>query len=169
MVDEKWLPVDGFKGYEVSNLGNVRSYWGFGTQGLRSEPRLMRPVKRAQGYLWVNLGRGRQRAVHSLVTAAFLGARPADKECRHLDGNKLNCQLSNLAHGTRSENFDDRRRHGTLERRPRARDTAPRLRPEDVARIRSTNISGVVLAKELGVSCHTVYAVRNRKTWKHLP
>lgn len=129
----------------------------------------MSPVRRAQGYLWVNLGRGRQRAIHSLVAQAFLGTMPEGLECRHLDGDKLNCKLSNLAYGTQSENFNDRRRHGTLERRPRARDTAPRLTPTDVARIRSTTISGTILAKELGVSHHTVYAVRNRTTWKHLP
>lgn len=170
LVDERWVPALGHTGYEVSNWGRVRSYWGYGTSGLQLRPRLMVPVQRAQGYLWVNLRRGTQRAVHSLVAEAFLGPLPSGMECRHRNGNKTDPRLENLEYGTRSENYADRERHGTSNRgRWRDPKAEGHLTVEKVRRIRDTTISGVVLAQEMGVSAHTVYAARRYRTWKHLP
>jgi hypothetical protein len=58
---------------------------------------------------------GRQESwfVHQLVAAAFLGPRPDGLEVRHLDGDPLNNAVSNLAYGTRLENIQDKKRHGT--------------------------------------------------------
>jgi len=53
------------------------------------------------------------RNIHSLVCAAFYGCKPdPSMECRHLDGIKENCLPSNLAWGTRYENWADRKAHG---------------------------------------------------------
>jgi hypothetical protein len=52
--------------------------------------------------------------VHELVLLAFEGNRPATidrAEIRHLDGNKLNSNLSNLKYGTIKENVADRKLH----------------------------------------------------------
>ncbi|MFE2967499.1 NUMOD4 motif-containing HNH endonuclease [Streptomyces sp. NPDC059340] len=107
-----WRPVPGHEGnYEVSDQGDIRS---------RPRPRTKGGLRRATiskvGYpkveLWSN-GRRETRFVHQIVAAAFLGPRPDGQEVRHLDGNPLNCELSNLAYGTRSENSLDKVRHGT--------------------------------------------------------
>ena len=109
---EIWKPVPGYEhNYEVSNHGDVRSRPRKATAG-----GVLNPTVGKAGYLWIHLysdGRRITRAVHQVVAAAFLGPRPMGQEVRHLDGDKQNCALSNLAYGTRSENGRDKRRHGT--------------------------------------------------------
>lgn len=120
---ERWRPVPypGFDGYEVSDLGRVRSWKVYrGKPG----PRLLKPGLTDKGYRMVGLndddGKLCSFTVHRLVTVTFVGLRPEDEEVRHLDGNKLNNALVNLAFGTASENTLDTVTHGT---HPMARKT----------------------------------------------
>lgn len=53
--------------------------------------------------------------VHRVVLEAFVGPCPEGMQCRHLDGDKSNCKLSNLAWGTPLENSDDKFLHGTVQ------------------------------------------------------
>lgn len=106
---EVYRPVPGFPSYLVSNQGRVVSE-------RRTPARELTPrIKR--GYALVRLADGRggdkQQAIHRLVLAAFVGPCPDGMEVRHLDGDRGNNVLSNLAYGTRSENSRDKRSHGT--------------------------------------------------------
>src|SRR4051812_5908836 len=101
MNGERWLPVLGHPGYEVSDAGRVRSPHGLLAAGPGGD-----------GYPYVSLGRDCQVKVHTLVLTTFVGPRPPDMECRHLDDNPLNAALTNLRWGTRSENILDRVRLG---------------------------------------------------------
>lgn len=115
-MDEQWRTIVGCDGcHEVSSFGRVRSvsrdrgdnYWITG--------RLL-STKPSTTYPKVNLCHGRVRkthTVHTLVLKAFVGPPPPGMEARHLDGNRLNNRLDNLAWGTKSENMADRLRHGT--------------------------------------------------------
>lgn len=111
-MTEEWRPVIGYEGlYEVSDAGRVRSTRRAGSAG---GLRKLHKAK-AGGYWIVGLGRaGRQetRHVHALVMEAFVGPRPPGMEVRHVDGDPLNANLSNLAYGTSSENKRDLLRHG---------------------------------------------------------
>jgi hypothetical protein len=114
---EHWLAVPGWEGlYEVSDLGRVRSLTRRTPAGTR-KGRLMKTNVDPAGYWQLGFRRGdgksRTQKVHQLVAAAFLGPRPEGLEVRHLDGNKLNNRLDNLAYGTPSENSLDSIRHGT--------------------------------------------------------
>lgn len=122
LPEEKWLPIPGFPGYEVSDQGRVRSYWngfGAGTRGLQEKPRrVLVPFLNHNGYFRVNLwkdGRRHSRKIHRLVLVSFVGPPPERTEARHLDGNRQNNFLINLQWGTRKQNCADRRRHGTLQ------------------------------------------------------
>lgn len=109
MTREEWRPVEGFLGYEVSNLGRVRSH-------LRGEPRILRGGSTPKGYRLVCLRRDGQDnfvIVHRLVARIFLGPCPEGMQVRHLDGDQLNNAASNLRYGTQSENNYDQVRHGT--------------------------------------------------------
>ncbi len=117
---EQWRDLPGYLGiYQVSSHGRVRS---LPRTIIRSNgaPQFIRgrimKTPLSLGYPVVNLSNnGPQRVVpvHRLIMLAFYGPRPAGTETRHLDGDKLNCVLSNLTYGTQSENSYDRVQHGT--------------------------------------------------------
>lgn len=112
-MTERWLPVPGFEGfYQVSDQGRVRA-----VAHRHGSPRsLLAATPDSVGYRSVKLRkpgvREVRRRVHRLVAAAFIGPCPPGQEVRHLDGDKLNCLLVNLAYGTRSENQRDTVSHG---------------------------------------------------------
>ena len=93
-MSEEWRPVVGYEGlYEVSNLGRVRrvAYVLATYVGKRGS---------ATNYCRVRIFNergGKQRSVHSLVAAAFIGPRPSPlHEVNHKDGNPTNNTLENL-------------------------------------------------------------------------
>lgn len=49
--------------------------------------------------------------VHQLIAVQYLGPRPAGLKLRHLDDDRTNARLSNLAYGTDQQNRDDRKRN----------------------------------------------------------
>ena len=118
---ELWTSIAGYEGfYEVSNYGNVRSLTRFVPYGRHKGMTYTgRDLKLfvTNNYLSVKLARAgitKTFYAHELVMMAFDGPRPEiDERCeiRHLDGNKLNNNFSNLAYGTVKENAADRKLH----------------------------------------------------------
>lgn len=115
-MTERWLPVAGHEwGYEVSDAGRVRSIDRIvrRSDGVmrRYRGRILKPSPMAPGaYLIVGLGTGagRTKTVHRLVATAFCPRPDGADVVRHLDGNKVNNTVANLAWGTTSENrLDD--------------------------------------------------------------
>jgi hypothetical protein len=108
---EEWRPVPGWEGlYDVSDHGRVRSLPRKYVPG-----RILRAPVAKNGYPMVVLKhreRCRYAPVHRLVAEAFIGPLPTRHQTRHLDGNPLNNNLSNLTYGTVSENSYDAVRHG---------------------------------------------------------
>lgn len=115
-VAERWLPVAGYDGYEVSDLGRVRS-WKVRGGTRAAEPSQLRPA-RQDGRRYVSLSRPGsrewRRPVSQLVLEAFVGPRPPGaKLCaRHLSGDVGDDRLANLAWGTHAEALHDRVRAG---------------------------------------------------------
>lgn len=71
-------------------------------------------IDKSIGYKVVDLcrdGRVFVVPVYRLLLETFVGPCPKGMECRHLDGNRLNDDLSNLRWGTRYENILDRIEH----------------------------------------------------------
>lgn len=110
MLMERWLPIVGWPDYHVSSFGRVKST-KHGRQLIR------KTGVTQQRYHNVTLVRSPHERkafyVHRLVLEAFVGPCPIGEECRHLDGDKNNNRLDNLAWGTRLENAQDGIRHGT--------------------------------------------------------
>jgi hypothetical protein len=105
---EEWRPVPGFHDYQVSSLGQVASIKRGGRQ-------ILAGGKTDTGYRNVLLYRNGKRVggrVHALVALTFLGPRPDGLEIRHLDGDRTNNALANLAYGTHAQNMQDRKDHG---------------------------------------------------------
>lgn len=106
----EWMPVPGYEGrYEISDTGVVFSHL---------TNKVLAQSTNRYGYLRVTLldahGNLKTWTIHQLVVLAFRGPRPADKSLvRHLDDDKANNALSNLAYGTKRENALDSVKHGT--------------------------------------------------------
>lgn len=115
---ERWLPIPGHDGYEVSSLGQVRSmdrtvpHPRSGQLTLRGRMLKISIAGSHRGYPTVHLGQGNTRTVHALMALAFLGP-PEGRQVRHLNGDPHDNRLENLAYGTVKDNMADMVRHGT--------------------------------------------------------
>lgn len=116
-TSEIWKPIAGHDGYEVSNLGCVRSLDRVihrkatarqpNGARIRLKGKIIAAGVTSSGHHLVMLGRGSPRLVHRLVLEAFVGPCPPGKECLHFDDVKSHNHLANLRWGTRSENLHD--------------------------------------------------------------
>lgn len=173
---ESWRPIPGFEGYEVSDLGRIRSFRRHGGKGcgLVDTPRIKKTHAGAAGYLCVTLqkpggNRCSKYAVHTLVAAAFLGPRPEGLQVAHADGDRLNARLDNLRYATAIENAEDKRRHGTDT--PGERNGMHKLTDRDVRDIRQLRAGGALqreLAEKFGVSISAIQFVLNGQHWSHV-
>jgi NUMOD4 motif/HNH endonuclease len=119
--DEMWKPIPGFRYYEASDHGRIRSIDRV-IAGRQLQGKVLAPRTSNSGYLLVNLtgdtGVKQTRTVHTLVMRAFVGACPAGMETRHLDDNPLNNRWApttppgNLVYGSKAEQEDDKYRNG---------------------------------------------------------
>jgi hypothetical protein len=127
------------------------------------------------GYLRFSAGgkrseHGQSRTgVHVAVLSAWHRERAEGEVARHLDGDKLNNCISNLAWGTASENSSDMAKHGKMkgERNPHAR-----MNPEFVAELRKerTQVPMWELTKRYPqYSKFALWAAVTGYTWGHLP
>lgn len=111
---EKWKDIDGFPGYQVSNLGDVRSFKN-GAYGLTKKPHLLVPGRDLHQRAFVILGPERKcLQVHKLVAEAFIPNPNNYPIVRHLDDDPYNNKANNLAWGTYSMNMADVERNGHL-------------------------------------------------------
>jgi hypothetical protein len=163
LVGHCWSPAPGASQYLVSDDGRVLSRVG-------RRPRILKPI-RAGEYRAVQLvhddGTFSKRYTHRLVLEAFRGNAPDGMEARHLDGDRFNNDIANLAWGTRRENHADKRRHGTAprgERNPQAK-----LTREKVEQMRELYAAGgwtyKRLAAEFGVSTMTALRAVKGESW----
>jgi hypothetical protein len=170
MSNENWMPIPVAPGYSVSDLGRIRSE-------ARETPRKnggVYPVKEkiiktppgTDGYPRFNAsvnGVVIELRVHQCVMLAFDGPPPEGQEVRHKNGIRSDCRRENLEYGTRSQNIDDAKRHGTfpvLERRPGAK-----LTKEKVIEIVKSDDTAAAIADRFGISIVAVQQIRNGTTW----
>ena len=159
--------IPNFENYAVTKDGRV---W--------SKPKYiwLKPSKHREGYLQVILcknGKEFSRKIHTLVLITYIGLRPDDMECRHLDGNVLNNNLSNLRWGTHKENTRDSIRHKThCGFKCGELNTNHKLTEKDVINIihlwNTKLFTQQEIAKMYNISRSYVNVIINRKVWKHL-
>jgi hypothetical protein len=170
---ETFRDIPGFPGYQVSDLGRVRTRRPINGRGpLAEEWRLIRGNMRRDGYRRVDLNDGQRRVakgVHWLVLSAFVSPCPPGMECLHDDGDKKNNRLDNLRWGTQKENAADRMRHDH-QTWGQEINTA-KLTEEDVRtarRLRRSRVHARVICERLGISQQHLLSLCNGKAWNRL-
>lgn len=103
-MQEIWKPIEGYKYYQVSNKGNVKTFSRW------KEGRLMKFTKESNGYLRVGLvdleGKTHKVSVHRLVAEAFLPNPDGLPEVNHKDENKENNCVENLEWINQKDNIN---------------------------------------------------------------
>lgn len=119
-------------------------------------------------YLNVTLsikGKNVRRNIHKLVLLAYKGPRPNGLEARHLDGDVNNNKPNNLCWGTRAENVNDKKIHGTIpkgERNGRAILTIGQV--NEIKELKG-KVPAIVLAKKFNVAATTISAIHVGRSW----
>lgn len=159
MDSERWLPVAENPRYDVSDLGRVRR-----------GKRILTPCDHGRGYRAVTLcgpnGARRNRFVHRLVAAAFLGPPPVGAEVNHRDFDRANNALGNLEYLTPAGNMGHAKAGGRM-KRGESHGLA-KLNTEDVRRIRSllgSDRTMQAIAVEMGISISQVHAISCGRSW----
>lgn len=102
---EIWKKIDGFPGYEISNLGRVRCFRNFNGK-ITNKYRILNPIINKDDYYYVDLYHDRKQVhkrIHRLVLDSFVGPRP-DLVANHINGDKHDNRLENLEWVTAKEN-----------------------------------------------------------------
>lgn len=172
----EWRSVVGTGGwYDVSDSGRLRS-WVIGRRGCkgvrnrRDAPRLLRGQLSHDGYQKYTLCYGinqipKRMSAHVLVLEAFVGPRSDGQQCRHLNGERDDNRLSNLAWGTIRENTKDRTKHG---RQAAENHYGAKLTWIIVRKMRKLAQEGTPikqLARWANISLSSAYSVVRERTW----
>lgn len=178
---EEWRPVPDFLGYEVSNLGRVRSWKRPAIVKYCDAqiPHIIKPSPKMQSdypdriaYMRVtlcSLGTRINIPVHRLVLTIFVSPCPDGLEGCHWDGNPENNRLSNLRWDTKASNSADSVRHGTKpigEKSPNAI-----LVEKQVIEIRQRYALGESLSNlsvAYGVNMRTIACITTGESWRHV-
>lgn len=170
--EEEWRPVADFPGYEVSNLGRMRTWRPTGRYKCTEPlPRILVGTINNKGYRAVGMrrdGKSSTRPVHRLVAIAFLGS-PTDERniCCHNDGSRDNNRVENLRWDTHTGNHADKIKHGTSVRgedSPTSTLTEGQVMEIDAA-LRAGIQSQSEIARQFGVSQGNVGQICVGRTW----
>lgn len=109
-VKEIWKDVKDFeKLYQVSNFGNIRSLNKLDTLGRKVTGKLMKPIRRKDGYFDITLRKNniqKHYLLHRLIAITFIENKNNYKEINHKDENKTNNNINNLEWCNRSYNIN---------------------------------------------------------------
>lgn len=174
---EIWKDISGFPGYQVSNLGNVKS-----NKKLASKTIILKPIfvksYREIGYYKVSLHSGPfgsckkiPALIHRLVASAFI-PNPSNKPCvNHKDNNKGNNKADNLEWVTIAENNLHAYRSGFKKSPCGEQRWSSKLTEAQAMEIKRRADNGElkkVIAKDFPVAYATVSDIIENRTWKHI-
>lgn len=170
-MEEIWKPIPGYPGYEVSDLGRVRSF-----RGKQPNPkgRILKQANNKDGYpqvgLYTNKHDQYQRRVHRLMLLAFFG--PAEHlVCNHINGIKTDNRLSNLEYVTPEYNSTLAAKAGLYRHGRGEAASYVKLTNEQVLEIRARALIGenqTQIGKDFGIGQSHVSNIKNRKIWSHI-
>jgi hypothetical protein len=163
-LSEIWKPVPNYDGiYEISNHGNFAV--------LKQDGRVLRKLNSSTHYLSVScksLNGETQKTlyIHTTVAHVFLGNRPDGMIIRHLDGNRFNNHIDNLAYGTPKQNYEDVVKHKTQKGSNNGMAIINESGAKAIKFLVKNKISHKLLSEAFDVSLGTIYAITSNRNWK---
>ncbi|MDE2105320.1 MAG: HNH endonuclease [Patescibacteria group bacterium] len=155
----RWKKIKQWPEYEISDNGLIRKKNGL----------LRKPYLTKTGYLYIAVRRSgfkKSVAIHRLVAEAFIHTKNKGLHVAHLDGNKTNNCIKNLAWVTRSENEQHKIFHGKSNRGERQGRSL--LKSQQVLLIRKEIKLGIkqrIIAERFGVAKSTISSISTNKSW----
>lgn len=183
-VSEVFVDIPKCEGYyQVSNHGNVRSLDRVikektgKTQTLKG--RILKPRINRGGYYYVGLRKNGSKAtfaIHQLVAQAFIPNPKNKRTVNHIDGNKLNNNVTNLEWATYSENLEHAYKTGLRTsvslKAVGQKNYKRKLKPEQVINIKRLlaegNLTHKEIANQFNVARRTITEIKSGRRWKHL-
>lgn len=175
---EVWLPItdvpEGYEGYEVSNLGNIRSptklvrHYKGGKSLIKGV--ILKPRKDKDGYLFISIcyeGKQLNTKVHRTVAKYFLPVGEGT-EVNHKDFDKTNNVYTNLEWVTRKENQEHASSGGKFTASTNSK-RAKKLNTELVSEIieaRKSGLTYAALGAKFGISAPTAFKVVKNEIWQ---
>lgn len=158
------------RNYVVSDCGDVFGpVAGAKRTGAKEIFERLNPRMRS-GYLSVKTyPEQKDRLVHRMVLQSFRGECPDGMECSHLDGDAMNCKLSNLDWETKSQNQRRKHQHGTMP--CGSLSPVSKLSEAEVLAIKASCDAGesyASVARRVGIHASTVRRMHIGERWPHL-
>jgi hypothetical protein len=172
-MEEVWKPIPNHSDYEVSNTGKVRSWKVPRSKEKASEPRVLKnKLNNKIGYYNVTIyddsGVLKTHYIHRLVAQTFIPTEdPRHTVVRHLDDDRLNNNLNNLAWGNKKDNAKDAILNGKIP--VGTRTSHSKLSERDIvlaARMRKEGLTHQQIADILGVARSVITALLSGKTYR---
>ena len=173
---EIWRDINGFPNYKCSNMGRVKTMpkekVRLRAGNFITKEKILKQKITKWGYPSVTLYLDVKpvfKTVHRLILSSFEVNVSNKPQVNHKNGNKLDNRVTNLRWGTKSENYQDRFRHGTDNNGERNGRSVLNSLSVLAIRMRLTlGESQENLANEFGVSQVMISRIKLRKAWKHV-
>ena len=170
----RWRDVPEFPGYQVSDHGEIRSFWNRGARPPRIDTKshLVKLLPNPRGYLYAKLcyqGRRKTFLVHRLMLSVFIGPAPEKAMGLHKDDDRLNNHLENLYWGDWHANSKDKARNGNSNKG--CRNGQCRLTEEQVREIYARRKQGdrlIDVAADFDITPSNVSAIGCGRSWQWL-
>ena len=123
MKVEIWKDIENFSKYQVSNLGNIKSKERYtkakDSEIIHRKAFLLKGFVNKKGYKQVTLyddnGKPKTMRVHKLVALTFIENENNLPQINHIDGNKLNNEVSNLEWISNYDNMQHAIKNGLID------------------------------------------------------
>lgn len=162
-----------FSDYPRYAVGDDGSYWSCGHFASNTAFSCRKCSSDKFGYKTVTMFNASGKfktGLHRVVLLAFVGLCPEGMECRHLNGNPSDNRLENLQWGTRQENANDRKRHGTTvtgEKSPTCILTEAQV--VEIRELLDADVPMRQIAKQYGTARSNIRFIADGVSWFLLP